>query len=444
MRIRFRYLPIIFLFLITLTLSAQEKYLQSGPMVGYSEMMEVLLWVQTNAPASVQFSYYEEGQPAQKYRTAEVRTELHSAYTAKLVADQVEPGRKYTYELYINGKLVKRPYPLKFQTQHLWQWREDPPPFRFVIGSCFYVNETEYDRPGKPYGDHYEIMTAIYQQQPDFMLWMGDNTYLREVDWYSRSGILHRNTHTRSLPELQPLLGSVHHYATWDDHDYGPNNSDRSFRQKADTREAFELFWGNPTYGIDGGPGITTMFQWADVDFFLLDNRTFRTPNRRSTGERTILGKQQLQWLIDALNASEAPFKMVVMGGQFLNPYNGYENYSGFPEEREQILRAISENDIYGVIFFDGDRHHSELSKLDRPGRYPIYDLTVSPFTAGPNPNAATEANYLRVENTFYGDRNFALLEVSGPRKDRVLKISLRDKTGAERWQQEIRAQALR
>ncbi|MCB0312879.1 MAG: alkaline phosphatase family protein, partial [Calditrichaeota bacterium] len=149
-------------------------------------------------------------------------------------------------------------------------------------------------------------------------------------------------------------------------------------------------------------------------------------------------------WLIDALNASEAPFKMVVMGGQFLNPYNGYENYSGFPEEREQILRAISENDIYGVIFFDGDRHHSELSKLDRPGRYPIYDLTVSPFTAGPNPNAATEANYLRVENTFYGDRNFALLEVSGPRKDRVLKISLRDKTGAERWQQEIRAQALR
>ena len=30
--------------------SASGRYLRSGPMVGYSEPKEVLLWVQTNAP----------------------------------------------------------------------------------------------------------------------------------------------------------------------------------------------------------------------------------------------------------------------------------------------------------------------------------------------------------------------------------------------------------
>lgn len=34
---------------------AQENFLQSGPMVGYSTMKEVLLWVQTNKPANVHF-----------------------------------------------------------------------------------------------------------------------------------------------------------------------------------------------------------------------------------------------------------------------------------------------------------------------------------------------------------------------------------------------------
>ena len=54
-------------------------------------------------------------------------------------------------------------------------------------------------------------------KNPDFMLWLGDNTYLRESDWNSRTGFIKRYPHTRALSELQPLLASTHHYATWDD-----------------------------------------------------------------------------------------------------------------------------------------------------------------------------------------------------------------------------------
>jgi alkaline phosphatase D len=119
-----------------------------------------------------------------------------------------------------------------------------------AVGSCAYIGEAQYDRPGDPYGGDYQIFTNIHQDQPALMLWLGDNTYLREVDWHSRSGIQHRFTHTRSLSEMQPLLASTHHYAIWDDHDYGPNNSDRSFIFKDIVTDIFCDFWGNPTCGI--------------------------------------------------------------------------------------------------------------------------------------------------------------------------------------------------
>ena len=198
-------------------------------------------------------------------------------------------------------KLIQRSYSLEFQTQVLWQWRTDPPPFRFATGSGAYINETIYDRPGKPFGGEYEIYTRIYEQNPDFMLWLGDNFYLREVDWNSRTGILKRLTHGRATKEFQPLLGSVHNYAIWDDHDFGPNNSDRGFWNKETTLEAFKLFWPNPSYGINGKPGTTTFFEWADVDFFLLDNRYYRTPNSRKHAYREMLGEDQLEWLEDCM-----------------------------------------------------------------------------------------------------------------------------------------------
>jgi alkaline phosphatase D len=186
------------------------------------------------------------------------------------------------------------------------------------------------------------------------------------------------------------------------------------------------------------------MFKWADIDFFLLDNRYYRSPNDRNTTDRTILGEEQIEWLIDALTVSAAPFKIIVMGGQFLSPVTYSENYSNFSEERNRIIRLMTQEEIKGVIFFTGDRHHSELSKLERPNQYPLYDLTISPLTAGPHTTAAEEPNYLRVPGTLVMERNFARLEVSGPGVDRSLKISVFNSAGNELWTQTIKANDLK
>lgn len=429
-----------FLILISESSFAQDL-LQSGPMVGYSAMREVGLWVQTKAEASVKFIYWNVDDIKKKFSTREVIIKEEDGFTAKLICDQLEPGQKYKYELYINGEKVVRPYDLKFQTQKLWQWRVDPPDFKFIVGSCAYVNETKYDRPGTPYGANYEIFSSIYKHSADFMLWLGDNTYLREVDWDSWTGIIKRFTHTRSLPELQPLLGSMHHYAIWDDHDFGPNDSDRGFFNKDKTLSAFKLFWANPTYGINGKPGITTFFQWGDVDFFLMDDRYYKTPNNRKTGKRTILGDDQIEWLIDNLTYSNAPFKIITIGGQFLNPNPGGENYSTYSEEREQILKLIEKEGIEGVIFLTGDIHRTELTKMERPDTYPLYDFTISPLTAG---LSEAYSNDWRIESTLVTERNYALMEVSGTRKNRTLKCTVYDSNGNEKWSYSINEDELR
>ena len=421
-----------------------QDLINSGPMVGYSTMQEVLLWVQTEERANVHFEYYEIDNPKVKFSTDKIETEKKNGYVAKLIADQVIPGKKYKYEVYINNYKIERNYAMEFQTQELWKWRTDPPDVKFIIGSCSYINEPEFDRPGKPYGSNFEIFNSINKKNPDFMLWLGDNTYLREPDWNSRTGFIKRYSHTRAFPELQPLLASTHHYATWDDHDYGPNNSDGSFWLKETASEIFKLFWGNPNYNVTGKGGITGFFQWSDLDFFLLDNRYHRTANNNLTGNRQMLGKDQIDWLINALSFSQASFKFVAVGGQVISNGAVYENYATYPDERKYLLDKIREAKIEGVIFLDGDRHHTILSKMQETKNvYPLYDLTCSSLTAGVN-NDNEPYNSFKLEETFVNVNNFGMLNVTGPTNERELTIQIFDKDGKELWIKSIKANDLK
>ncbi|TDB68137.1 alkaline phosphatase D family protein [Arundinibacter roseus] len=434
-----KYIAFAFCFLLSASLFGQ---IQSGPMVGYSDMREVMLWVQTQQAANVRIDFWEDGKPTARQSTEEIKTEKKDAFVAKLLAYPLEPGKKYSYEVVINNKVVKRPYPLQFQTQALWQYRSDPPNFRFAIGSCTYVNDEAYDRPGKPYGGQYEIFKSIHEQKPDFMIWGGDNTYLREPDWNTRSGMLYRYTHTRSLPEMQALLGSAHNYAIWDDHDFGPNDSDRAFWLKNTAAETFKLFWANPNYVLDGP--CTGTFFWNDIQFFLLDDRWFKAPNERAE-PRDYFGQQQIRWLIDALSTSKAPFKFVVAGGQIINASPVFENYSNYAAEQEQFLKQLADEKIPGVIFLTGDRHSTALHTLKRPGTYPLHDFTISPLTSGRAiPVKEEYQNSTMDTTTVVTERNFAILDVSGPATDRKLRVSVRNVQGKELWSRELTASELK
>lgn len=428
----------------SLSQPATAQQVVAGPMPGYSAMRVVQVWLQTDGPAEARLAFRPAGSSDEFRVTEAVRTEARSAFTAEIDVTGLEPGTEYEYRVLLDGSAQDSDFALRFQTQPLWQWRESPPDFSFALGSCSYVNQPEYDRPGRPYGGDYQIYDAIAEADPDFMLWMGDNFYYREVDWDSPWGMYQRVSHSRQLPEMQRLLTGMHHFGTWDDHDFGPNNSDRSYALRDTAKEVFDAFFPNPPFSGAGGGGVMSYFEWHDAGFFLLDNRYFRSANDRVTGERTVLGRAQAEWLIDALQKSDATFKFVVMGGQFINSAELFENYAHLaPGERREILDRIAAEDIPGVVFLTGDRHHSVLLKMDRRGEYALYDWTVSPLTAGAGSPQEGEGQY-RVEGSLFTERNFGRVEITGPRDDRVATLILHDSNGAERFRYTIRANDLR
>lgn len=412
--------------------------IKAGPMVTHADMRHVTIWLHMSKPSEVSIRYVPIDASATEKQSIVHKAESKNDYRLHIVLDSVEPGKRYAYSVIVNGQKQQIAHPLEFSIPPLWQWRSDPPSFSVALGSCFYVNEAQYDRPGKPYGTDFGILSGILGKKPDLMIWLGDNVYFREADWSSRIGIFRRYEHTRSIPELQPLLGSVHHYAIWDDHDYGPNDSDRGYVLKEDARDAFIQFWGNPTYGNAANEGVYTTFQWGDVQFYLLDNRYFRSPNKRVTGERTILGQEQKQWLIDNLASSNATFKVIAMGGQFINPLARFENYAIFKQERDELIDLIAKEGISGVVFLSGDRHYAELSELptsESRMTYPLYDFTSSPLTSGTFSSATEQdKNPLSVPNTATYVHNFGMLEFSGAGSNRAISFVLYDKLGKELW----------
>lgn len=420
----------------------------AGPMLGYSEMRESIVWLQLDSEAYVKVEYIQKDSTDNKLFSDEYISKKEHAYTLKIIIDRLLPGKYYDYYIYVNNKKVKLDYDTELYAQELWHWRTDPPNFKFAMGSGNWTYDPQFEDSIKYADWKCDIYEEIYKKNPDFMLWLGDNVYYRPEDWNTRTGMIYRNAFVRSKKSLQPLLANTHHYAIWDDHDYGPNNSNGAFWNKETARDVFQLFFPNPTFGFDDFGGITTSFEWADVHFFLLDNRWERTPNERKTGEREILGEKQVQWLVDNLKRSLATFKVVVVGGQFLNQDAVFENHSAYPEERQKIIDLIDIERIEGVVFITGDRHYTELTKIKRDRtlnshKLPLIDFTVSPLCSGVA-SSGSGLNIHQVDGTEVLERNFGVIEVSGTRKDRVMKFIVYDEFGELIWEREININELK
>lgn len=419
-----------------------NEKLEAGPMLGYVEMMEANIWVQTTEPATVSITYWPKAKPDSFMVGGSYETTKKTSNTAHIKLVNLKPGTTYGYRIFINGEEVSRSYPTEFKTQELWQWRKPAPDFSFALGSCLYINDKPYDRPGKPYGGNPDILLQISKLNPDLMLWLGDNIYFREADFYSPERMDYRYRDGRSISEMQPLLAKAINLAIWDDHDYGPNNSDHTYRMRQAALRLFKNYWFNPMYGTDETQGVFFRYKYSDVEFFMMDDRIHRAPDHKKDPEKAYLGNGQLKWLEDALVNSDATFKFIAVGNQVTNQYQDGETYSSYPAEYKRLMNFIRDQKIEGVVFLSGDRHFTELLKTDYPGLYPIYEYTSSPLTSGTFSSLdKTEEfkNSQTVDGTLiYKERNFGIIDVSGKRGDRTLTLKAYNRKGEKRWEYKI------
>ena len=427
------------LFVVAMLLQTDVAFARMTVMHGFVDYASALVWIQTDAPGPVEVVWRVEGDE-QLHRTAlDARAADENVVVARLTG--LLPGRQATYA--ITGDGERREGALRAQPR--WTRPADAQDITIAIGSCFFLADANPIWGSQNYGGGYEIFDAIAAKKPDAMVWMGDNLYFQPQDELDPAQMAARYRRQRAFAPLQSLLTSTSNVAIWDDHDYGPNDADLSYTMKGEALTLFRRYWANPSYGLPETAGVFGRARFGDVDIFLLDDRYYRSANNLLDGpDKTMFGGKQLEWLRSALVYSSAPIKLVVNGSQMWNRVNKFEGWNHFTAEQRAFADWLLAQRIEGLIFLSGDRHYTELLKIDRVGGYPIYEFTSSPLTSGTFDPPGEKSNPDIVPGTYVVKRQFGMIRVTGPGNDRTIALESYDQKGELQWRHEIRARDLR
>lgn len=413
--------------------------LVNGPMLGPIDMREAQVWVQTDGPSLIRIAYAEGGNDQNVQWSLPVETDSAAGNTATVHLAEVEPGRTYSYRVEVNGELVTEAS--EFTTPAYYHGRTPPPDFTIAVGGAHYAIEEGYEPPYRILGGSYGIFETIAENNPALMLWLGNTAHLRESDWASKSGYLKRFSSARSVPELDQLLRNTPNYGIWGEADYGSPHAGANYSYRDHAESSFRAFWPQPV-DISALEGVATRFRYADVDFFMLDTRSYRNDTPTSKQPLQILGPDQIEWLRQELIRSTATFKIVVAGSPILNPAKSRSNLSYAESEHTNLLQMFRDEGVPGLFFLSGGKYYGELTRLVHANSYNLFDLTVGPLTANPREDE-DELNFFRMPGSSTFERQFALIDFSGPEEDREITIRIMSMEGKELWTRSIPASQL-
>jgi alkaline phosphatase D len=408
-------------------------------MLSQLDLREAKVWVQTDSPAIIRIAYAAEDDSSSGTWSTPVETNAAAGHTAVATLDQIEPGHNYSYRVEINGELATSP--ATFTSPSYYHGRTPPPDFKIAVGGAHYAIEEGFEPPYQILGGGYSIFNTIAETKPALMIWAGNTAHLRQSDWGSKSGYLKRFSQARSVPELKELLQSIPNYATWGSYDFGAPDGGRASSFRGIAQDSFNAYWPRPV-NVKQLDGIATQFRYADVDFFMLDVRSYRNDTPNSSSRIEILGKPQIAWLRQALIDSDATFKIIIAGAPILNPADSASNLSYAESEHTEFLQMLSEEHISGLFFLSGGKKYGELTRLVHASSYNLYDLTLGPLTAAPGGNE-NELNFFRMPGSSTFERHFALIEFTGPEEERSLTIRVMSTEGKELWNRSISASSL-
>lgn len=200
----------------------------------------------------------------------------------------------------------------------------------------------------------------------------------------------------KSDPDLQAAHAAFPWIITWDDHEVENNYAsgvsqydafpEQFLMQRAD---AYQAFYENlPLRHISKPEGsdmrLYRQFKFGKLaEFNVLDTRQYRDdyttvmvsgPDiaEREDPERTILGEEQEQWLLNNLKQSTATWNVlaqqVVMAQVDRNPGPGEEysmdGWDGFVANRQRVLNALKQFQVNNPIVLTGDIHRHAAADL--------------------------------------------------------------------------------
>lgn len=210
-------------------------------------------------------------------------------------------------------------------------------------------------------GSNYPVFDTIRAHDPLFFLHTGDMHY---EDIRVNDVALFRAAwdEVLSSPRQSALYRSTALAYMWDDHDYGPNNSDHTAPGRESARLTYQLYV--PHYPLPAGNGNVPIYQAFTVGrvrILLTDTRSERSPNSDFDDEnKTMLGEAQKAWLKSELLAANGNYPLIIWVNSVPwidAPYVGGDTWSGFTTERMELANFVADNNIKGLLMISSDAH---------------------------------------------------------------------------------------
>lgn len=285
-------------------------------------------------------------------------------------------------------------------------------------------------------------------------------------------------------PDLMALHARYPFIAIWDDHEVTDNswrdgaaNHDASEgdyrRRKARAHRAYDEWMPvrlNGTAALSDGARLYRNLSYGRLaDFTMLDLRSYRDEQANPGPEtadpdRTITGRQQMDWLKKSLSASDAQWKLLgtsvmiaplAVGAlpsavtdvlsQLTGPLGApipaelginADQWDGYTDDRRELFDHIVDEDITGIVCLTGDIHTNWANELPvDTGTYPLtgtvgvefvinsvtsdnFDeiLGVPPHTATTAGAAAIQAANRHMKYLNLDDHGYGVLSVSKAR----------------------------
>jgi alkaline phosphatase D len=416
-----------------------RPYISHGVASGEVTNRSAVLWARASAPSILKYEITEDASFRKRPVVKIAKAVRENDLATQVKVDGLKPDTTYHYRV--------EPLFGSYQAEGTFKTapaENDEKPLTLVWGG---------DTGGQGNIPPFKSFSSMADLNPDFFLFSGDTIYADNATpavpnppSKTLEDFRAKYKENRTDPNLRRLLQSTSTYAIWDDHEVTNDFSGPSETLTPTGFKAFTDYWPILKERTDSAK-LYHKYSWGNtLDLIVLNNRGYRDPNTLAdSAEKTMLGKEQLEWLKKELKESDAKIKLVATSVPISIPTgkpnhrDGWANAdnidpndpTGYEHEFKQISDFILQNKIKNVNFVTTDVHFADMIQYDpdHNGKVDYRELVSGPIGAvtiqPPTLDPTFGPQRLYAEGGFF---NFGVLKVDP--KQQQITVEIRDENG--------------
>jgi len=372
---------------------------------GDADTSSVVIWTRIDSykPVKVIYEVSEDSLFNKIIKTGEVKTDSSKDWTVKVLIDSLKPGKTYFYRFKYENfySPIGKTKTLPNNTQH----------FRIALLSCQHFSE-----------NYFWAYKFLVEDSVDIIIFLGDFIYEYNVyrnprradpTLFAQDLNTYRSKYKLAYtdPYLKEALRNIPIYVIWDDHEVMNDYSGKVMKKYNPKKlfDAYKAFFEYIPIRDNDSFRIYRNFKIGNlIDLFLIDGRQYRDeiaciPSFNPKDDcykvafsegRTLLGKEQKEWLINGILKSKSIWKLIANNVMFMDMFKdnkplNLDQWDGYYFEKQEILKRIK--DVKNIIFGTGDTHVFYFGEVLYNNKHVAYEVITAGVSSPSGLKALTD-----------------------------------------------------